>query len=268
MAQYQKLVFFTLRIALIVSFIMHPCLLSAQSESQFLFEEALQKSKNGFFEEALEGWNQFLNSFPEDPLGWSNRGNVRFVLGDFQGAIADQTKSIEMFPSEMDQVEPHLNRGMAEEALRLWTQAESDYNWILEREPANPYALNNLGNLRVSQGNWTEAEVLFSKASSARQGFLMARSSQALMVYQLGNLENAESELRTIIRKYPMFADSRAALTALLWQKGLFGEAESHWAAVVGLDNRYTDINWLSNVRHWPPTPINDLLAFLALERP
>ena len=62
-----------------------------------LFEKALYDSKNGFFEEALEDWNQFLELFPEEPLAWSNRGNVRFALRDFEGAIADQTKSIEMF---------------------------------------------------------------------------------------------------------------------------------------------------------------------------
>ena len=52
----------------------------------------------------------------------------------------------------------------------------------------------------------------------------------------------------------------------MLWKKGLTGEAESHWAAAAGLDNRYRNKDWLLNVRHWPPQPINDLMAFLQLE--
>ena len=268
MLSHKKIIFSILRIFLVLTFTLNPGTLVAMPSSQLLFEQALQNSKDGFFEEALEGWNHFLESAPEDPLGWSNRGNVRFALGDFEGAIADQTKSIEILSSELIELDPYLNRGMAEEALSQWTEAKKDYDLILQRDPENSSALFNLGNLNVVQGNWLEAEALFTKASLDRKGFPMARSSKALMAYQLGNLESAESELRQIILRYPMFADARAALTALLWQKGLFGEAESHWAAVIGLDNRYKDGNWLLSERHWPPTPINDLVAFLALERP
>ena len=63
-----------------------------------------------------------------------------------------------------------------------------------------------------------------------------------------------------------MFADARAALTALLWKEGSLGEAESHWAATFGLDSRYREEEWLLNVRRWPSEPINDLMAFLNLE--
>ncbi len=266
MLQHTNFFLFALRIFLAFILLFNPAPLAAKSSSGILFEQALQASKYGSYGEALENWNKFLNSYPEDPLGWSNRGNVRFALGDFEGAISDQTKSIEILVD--DEVDPHLNRGIAEEALQLWTEAADDYSWILEREPENASALFNLGNVRVAQKNWAEAKILFSKASFARQGFPMARSSEALMVYQLGELDEAESELRTIIRRYPMFADARAALTALLWQKGSFGEAESHWAAVVGLDSRYREKDWLLSVRRWPPKPIKDLLAFIALERP
>ena len=95
----------------------------------------------------------------------------------------------------------------------------------------------------------------------------MARSSNALASYQLGDLEEAESELRNLIRRYPMFADARAALSALLWKKGFSGEAESNWAAATGLDSRYRNDDWLLKIRRWPPEPTKDLMNFLALER-
>ena len=86
--------------------------------------------------------------------------------------------------------------------------------------------------------------------------------------YQLGKIDQSEQELRKLIRKYPTFADARAALTALEWSKGKYGEAESNWVAAAGLDNRYKQSDWLSNNQGWPPLPINDLMAFLSLERP
>ena len=256
---------FALRIFLVLLLLLTPFSIEAKQSPQLLFDQALDASKAGHLSDALELWDQLLESFPNDALAWSNKGNVRFALGDFEGAIADQTNSIQILPSEVDS---HLNRGMAEEALRLWSQAENDYKWILERNPNDAYALYNLGNVRVAQEHWREAEALFSRASIARTDFVMARTSNALVAYQLGEFDRTESELRSIIRKYPLFADARAALSAVLWHKGYFGEAESHWAAASGLDSRYRDQDWLENVRRWPPKPTKDLLAFLDLQSP
>ena len=75
-----------------------------------------------------------------------------------------------------------------------------------------------------------------------------------------------KKKIRILIRKYPLFADARAALSALLWRKGFTGEAQSNWAAASGLDIRYREKDWLLNIRRWPPKPTDDLIAFLALE--
>jgi len=259
------MIFFALKILLVLLLVVNAGTAGATQSAQLLFEKAIQASKNGDFLKALDRWDQFLEDFPDDALALSNRGNVRFVLGDFQGAIVDQTNSIDLLPFEVDS---HLNRGIAEEALQLWEAAAIDYNWILEHNSEDAAALYNLGKVRAAQSNWKQAGALFQKASLARPGFVMANSNRALMIYQLGDLDEAESELRTIIRRYPMVADSRAALSALLWKKGCFGEAESHWAAAVGLDSRYKEQDWLVKIRCWPPNPTKDLLAFLNLERP
>ena len=161
-----------------------------------------------------------------------------------------------------------MNRGIAEELLHLWEDAAGDYLWILNQDPENSSALYYLANVFGTQGNWAKAEELYRRASIARPGFVMARSSEALSAYQLGDFDKAESELRNIIRRYPMMADARAALSALLWRSGSFGEAESHWAAVAGLENRYRESEWLLKVRRWPSEPTADLMAFLDLRRP
>ena len=66
-----------------------------------------------------------------------------------QRAISDQSEAIRLEPEAID---PHLNRGTAEEALALWDQAAADYNWILERQPDEAAALYNLGNVAGSLG--------------------------------------------------------------------------------------------------------------------
>jgi tetratricopeptide (TPR) repeat protein len=231
-----------------------------------LFDQALAASRGGDFSQALPLWNQVLEIAPNDAAAWSNRGNVQLALGDPEAAIADQTHAIELEPASPD---PHLNRGTAEEALQRWDAAEADYHWILDQGAAagdvRPSALYNLGNVQGSRGDWTAARDCFVAAADARPGFAMARSSAALAAFQLGDFNEAERELRSLIRRYPLFADARAALTALLWRRGASGEAESNWAAASGLDPRYRQQEWLLHTRRWPPEPVQALQQFLAL---
>jgi len=55
-------------------------------------------------------------------------------------------------------------------------------------------------------------------------------------------------------------------LTAALWVNGNQGEAESQWVSAVGTDARYKDIDWVANVRHWPPKMVAALEKFLKLQ--
>jgi tetratricopeptide (TPR) repeat protein len=240
--------------------------LAVQLSLPQLFDSALSASRQGDFGRALPLWDQVLELAPDDAAAWSNRGNVQLALGDPIAAIADQDRAIALDP---DSADPHLNRGTAEEALQRWDAAAADYRWILERhgEAGEPRAsaLYNLGNVLGSRGDWTAARGSFVAAADTRPGFAMARSSAALSAFELGDLEAAERELRALIRRHPLFADARAALTALLWRQGSRGEAESHWAAASGLDPRYRQEEWLRSVRRWPPVPVEALQQFLAL---
>ena len=250
-------------ILLFIVFTFAPFSSQAKVLPKFLFEKALQESKDGNFIQAEKDWSLYLNEHPNDAAALSNRGNIRLALGDPQAAIRDQTRAIEISPEDLD---PYLNRGIAEESLKLWEDASNDYKYVLKKNPKDVSALYNLGNVMGSMDNWIEAKRLFSQAASSNNAIAMARSSEALANYQLGDFELAEKQIRILIRKYPLFADARAALSALLWRKGFIGEAESNWAAAAGLDIRYREKNWLLNMRRWPPKPTNDLISFIALE--
>ncbi len=251
---------------LIIFFIfLNPIKCFAEHSEEYFFDKALEATKNGEFVKALKLWDQVIEISPNDAAALSNRGNVRLILGDPQGDIEDQTMAMKLLPLETD---PHLNRGTAEEFLRLWDEAEQDYNWVLNHNPDDVSALYNLGNVKLSQDHFSQAEEFFDKASLLSPGFVMARSSKALVEYQMGKYDLAEHDLRTLIRRYPLLADARAALSALLWRKGNFGEAESNWTAVAGLDSRYRDFEWLLNTRRWPSKPSIDLMAFLDLKSP
>ena len=237
--------------------------LNSLDQREELFNEALTLSSSGRFDLALENWDNYLEKFPDDAAALSNRGNVKLVSGDPFGAIKDQEKAIKLGPEELD---PYINRGIAKESLGLWLEAKDDYLFVLSKDDINSAALYNLGNVEGSLNNWDKARDLFNNAAQSNPGFAMARSSFALAEYELGNISKSEKELRKLIRKYPTFVDARAALTALTWEKGKLGEAESNWVAVLELDPRYLQEDWLLDVRRWPPSPVNDLMRFLSLK--
>ena len=127
-------------------------------------------------------------------------------------------------------------------------------------------ALYNLAAMQGARGNWQGARCSYGAAARIQPDLILAQSSQALAAMELGELAVAEETFRQLIRRHPLFADARAGLTALLWRRGLQGEAESHWAASAGLDDRYADAQWLLARRQWPPGPVEDLQQFLAFK--
>ena len=87
--------------------------------------------------------------------------------------------------------------------------------FVITQDNENSSALYNLANVEGSTSQWEKARDLFSKAALYNPGFAMARSSMALADCQLGNIDESEKELKKLIRRYPTFADARAALTAV-----------------------------------------------------
>ena len=147
----------------------------------------------------------------------------------------------------------------------MWEDALADYNRVLEIDPQDAMAYNNRGNAKAGEKSWQDALKDYLKAAELEPEFALARANAALMTYQVGEHQSALQQMRNLVRKYPMFPDMRAALTAVLWVEGKQGDAESNWVAAVGIDNRYQDLDWVANNRRWPPAMVDALEKFLTL---
>ncbi|MEP0902447.1 tetratricopeptide repeat protein [Nodosilinea sp. FACHB-13] len=227
-----------------------------------LRQKAFTASQKGQFVEAENYWSQLIDYLPNEAALWSNRGNVRVSQNKLAEALEDYNQAVTLAP---DQPDPYLNRGAALEGLGRWEDAIADYSQVLALNPDDAAAYNNRGNAQAGLGNWETALADYQKAVDLDPKFAFARVNAALAEYQLGNAEEAIRQFRSLTRRYPNFADARAALTAALWGQGQSGEAESNWVAVMGLDHRYRDLDWVSTVRRWPPAMVAALEKFLHL---
>jgi len=227
-----------------------------------LRQSAFEATNAGQFDLAELQWSELIEKLPDEAAVWSNRGNVRVRRNNLDGALEDYSQAIALAPLEPD---PYLNRGAVWEALGEWETAIADYNRVLKLNPDDPAAFNNRGNAEAGQGEWDLAIADYQAAITLQPSFSLAYGNYALALYQAGDIEKSMQIIKSLVRKYPSFVDMRAALTAALWEQGQQGEAESNWVAVVGLDGRYKDINWVSNVRRWPPKMVDALDKFLSL---
>lgn len=227
-----------------------------------LRQKAFTASQKGQFTEAETYWSQLIDYLPKEAALWSNRGNVRVSQNKLAEALEDYNQAVTLAPEQPD---PYLNRGAALEGLGRWEDAIADYSQVLALNPDDAAAYNNRGNAQAGLGNWEIALADYQKAADLDPKFAFARVNAALAEYQLGNAEEAIRQFRSLTRRYPNFADARAALTAALWGQGQSGEAESNWVAVMGLDHRYRDLDWVSTVRRWPPAMVAALEKFLHL---
>ncbi len=225
-------------------------------------KKAVVAAKKGDFTRSEQYWTELIAEFPDNAAVWSNRGNVRVAQHRLDEAIADFDRAIQLAPEQPD---PYLNRGVALEGQGKYEDALIDYNRAIAINPQDAMAYNNRGNARAGQQRWLEALTDYQKAVDLAPDFAIARANAALVTYQVGNKQEAMQHVRNLVRKYPMFADLRAAFTAILWEVGQQGEAESNWVATVGIDSRYQDLNWVKNIRRWPPQMVAALEKFLTL---
>jgi tetratricopeptide (TPR) repeat protein len=224
--------------------------------------QAFTATNQGDFATAEKYWTELVELFPENPAIWSNRGNSRVSQLKLTEAVADFDRSIQLAPQLTD---AYLNRGAAWEGLKEWDKAIADYQHILAVDPNDAMAYNNLGNAYAGRAEWEKAKNYYFKATELEPGFAFARANYAIALYQVGDRPEAIRQMKNIVRKYRDFPDVRAALTAALWQDGQRGEAESNWIAVIGLDSRYKDLEWVKNNRRWPPVMVSALDSFLHL---
>ena len=85
------------------------------------------------------------------------------------------------------------------------------------------------------------------------------------MAYQLHRPEETFAFFQKIALQYPTYADANAVLATLYWEKGDFQAGNDCWESALEQDSRYIDIDWVLNIRRWPPLLVQALEKGLLL---
>ena len=129
--------------------------------AQDWYKQAFKKENGKDYQGAIEDYTKAIELKPDFAEAYINRGISRRNLSDYKGAIEDYTKAIELRP---DFAEAYKNRGYSRLKLSDYKGAIEDYTKAIEFKPDYALAYNNRGasrsNLSDNKGaieDYTEA---------------------------------------------------------------------------------------------------------------
>jgi tetratricopeptide (TPR) repeat protein len=114
-------------------------------------------------------------------------------------------------------------------------QAEQDLQSILRSNPANYFALDLLGVVRVLQHQEAEAEKLFERVVKAKPDFAPGHAHLGLLYLQLGRTQDAVPELQEALRLDPARTDVAGALAHILLDQAKAESASGRWDNALNL---------------------------------
>ncbi|MBW3048528.1 tetratricopeptide repeat protein [Prochlorococcus marinus] len=113
---------------------------------EYFFNRAQDKFELADYEEAILDYNKALELSPtEICLVYSMRGNAKRNLGDLDGAISDQNKALDFDPLYAD---GYFNRGIAKFKKRDFDGAIEDYSQVLKINQKDSDAFFNRANVK------------------------------------------------------------------------------------------------------------------------
>ena len=125
------------------------------------YENGKARSTQGDFEGAIVEFTKALNIDPQSPFVYAARGNARLNLGALDEAIADFSKAIEIDPKRFV---PYLNRGAAKVDKGDLDGAIADYSKVIALDPKSAIAYRNRGCALQQKGELDRARSDYQQA--------------------------------------------------------------------------------------------------------
>lgn len=176
-------------------------------------------------------------------------GDIQRHKEDYPAALREYNKAFAMLKDQVPQKYWNLiyARGMTNERLKNWDQAEKDLKAALAYEPDHPYILNYLGYSWADQGvNLDKAAEMIARAVALRpnDGFIV--DSLGWVYYRMGKYKEAAETLEKAIELMPYDPTLNDHLGDAYWRVGRKVEARFQWRRAVSFSKEQEQIDEIS----------------------
>ncbi|XP_068316616.1 uncharacterized protein [Pyrus communis] len=147
--------------------------------------------------------------------------------------------------------------------------AERDASDAISRRISDALELLEKGRELQALGDFDQALVCFTQVIEKYNDFAFsdyARVGRSLVLYEVGNREDAIAEMEDVSISLKGYPEVHAALAAALYvDKHAPLLAENQFTIATLLDPHYTDLSYVKEKKHWPPSLVSSLQHFITL---
>lgn len=187
---------------------------------------------------AIEVLDQLADAFPTLPKIQASRGDHYRWQGRHREAVQAYGAALDLYSGE----DPSkwfvfYARGMSQERLDNWPEAEADFRAALALNPDQPNLLNYLGYAMVEKGqNLDEALTMIERAVEldSSSGYIV--DSLGWAFYQLGRYDEAVEQMERAAELMPVDPVVNDHLGDVYWKVGRTREAQFQWARALSFD--------------------------------
>ena len=161
-----------------------------------------------------------------DPAGKKKllaQGNKQFGNGDYAGALTLFEELLELDPDNADALN---NVGSALWNLGRYVEAEQYYRRAISVRPDYAEAHCNLGNVLRWRGCFAESEASLRRAIKLRPTYIEAHCNLGLTFVFLGRLRDAMARFKKVLKAKPRHVDALFGTAQIAALEGRFEEAE------------------------------------------
>lgn len=189
-------------------------------------------------EEAKALLQDIIAEHPKDIRPLDALGNILRAHERYDEALGYYTRAVELVdqPTERNWA-LFYSRGVCNERLKNWAEAEKDFNLALELNPEESLILNYLGYSWVDQGiNLKQAMAHIRKAVNLKPDDGYYVDSLGWAYYRLGNMPEAVRHLERAVELRPDDPVINDHLGDAYWRVGRTLEAKYQWEQALSLE--------------------------------
>ncbi len=202
-----------------------------------LFQQANQAHVQGKFENARQGYLEVIKAQPKHFDALHLLGVLCCQLKDFSAAIDYIARAIQISPNPAF----YFSRAVAHQELGQLEAAEDDYSQAIKGKPKYPEAYYNLGNLKRSQKNNSQAVTYFDKALSLKPDYADAHFNRGNALKDLLEYDLAVQSFDNAIALNHSYAQAYLNKGIALKEMGQFEGALNCYQSALLINPKYSD---------------------------
>jgi tetratricopeptide (TPR) repeat protein len=222
--------------------------MSSEGHKQDQINSVIKLFSNDRLQEALEASNTLIKDFPNNSLLFNIIGACYAGLGEFNLAIENYEKSININP---EYARAHFNLGSVLQDLNSIDLAVKSYKRAIQINPEYAEAYNNIGVIFQSLEKHDAAIKSYEKAIEIQPDYVEALYSLGVTLQNLHQFNAAVKNFEKVIAIKPNFFELHNNLGVLMQKLGYFDKAVEHYKKALAVKPDFSNaFNNLGIVYH------------------